>query len=71
MGDSRVAGMKKKCMAVVVIMVVSLLLTTACSLDENEQDNIAALVNGEPIILDDLHTWIDQWEIGLEVQMRL
>lgn len=61
--------MEKKWPTFVVAIVVSLLVT-ACSLDKNEQDNIAALVNEEPITVDDLHTGVDQWEMSLEIQTK-
>lgn len=61
--------MKKLWMAIAVTIAVSL-LATACSLDKHGQGNIGALVNGEPITIEDLHIRIEQREIDIEVQKR-
>ena len=61
--------MKKLCMAITIILAASL-LATACTQEKQKPANIAALVNGEPITIEDLHSWIEQREIVLEVQKR-
>jgi len=61
----------KKMWLVIAVTIVVSLLATACSSDKNMQDNIAAIVNGEPITKDDLRIWIDQREISLEIQKKM
>lgn len=60
----------KKLWVATFILVVSLLLIAACSPGERGQADISALVNGEPITMDDLQHWINQREIATEVQRR-
>ena len=62
--------MKKPLLTIAIILLASM-LAAACTQEKQKPANIAALVNGELIIIEDLHDWINQREIEVEVQKRL